>query len=226
MRKEAAQDRELKRSDRSRASPERFGKSYYHAVRSTLTKIFIEPENFENAINSEQKDKWLEAMKTEKESLNETETWDLVTKEKGRNIIPGRWVYKIKHDSNGNIDKFKARYVAKGFKQIEGIEYCDTFAPTSKPETFKFLLALSAIENFLKQMDVKAAYLHPKIDEEVNLEQPKGFEKLDSNGNKLVCKLKKSIYGLKQAAKNWYQELSNFLIQQGFERSKHDYYLF
>ena len=166
-------------------------------------------------------------MKTEIESLNETQTWDLVPREKGQNIIPGRWVYKIKHDSNGNIDKFKARYVAKGFKQIEGIEYSDTFAPTSKPETFKILLALSAIENFfLKQMDVKAAYLHPKIDEEVYLEQPKGFEKLDRNGNKLVCKLKKSIYGLKQAAKNWYQELSNFLIQQGFERSKHDYCLF
>ena len=173
LRKEAAQDRELKRSDRSRAPPERFGKSYSHAVQSTLTKNFIEPENSENAVNSEQKDKWLEAMKTEIESLNETQTWDLVPKEKGQKIIPGRWVYKIKHDSNGNIDKFKARYVAKGFKQIEGIEYSDTFAPTSKPETFKILLALSAIENFfLKQMDVKAAYLHPKIDKEVYLEQP------------------------------------------------------
>ena len=75
-------------------------------------------------------------------------------------------------------------------------------------------------------MDVKAAYLHPKIDERVYLEQPAGFEKLDSNGNHLVCKLKKSIYGLKQAAKNWYQELSIFLIQQCFERSKHDYCLF
>ena len=166
-------------------------------------------------------------MQTEIESLNETETWDLVPKGKGQNIIFGRWVYKIKHDSNGNIDNFKARYVAKGFKQIGGIQYSDTFAPTSKLETFKILLALSAIENFfLKQMDVKAAYLHPKIDKDVYLEQPKGFEKLDSNGNKLVCQLKKSIHGLKQAAKNWYQELSNFLIQQGFERSKHDYCLF
>ena len=133
MRKEAAQDRELKRRDKSRAPPERFGKNYSDAVQSTLTKNFIEPENFENAINSEQKDKWLEAMKTETESLNEAETWDLVPKEKVQNIIPGRWVYKIKHDSNGNIDKFKARYVAKGFKQIEGIECSDTFAPTSKP---------------------------------------------------------------------------------------------
>ena len=84
LRKESAKDRELKRRDRSRALPERFSKNYSHAVQSTKTKNFIEPENFEEAINSEQKDKWLEAMKTEIESLNETETWDLVLKEKGQ----------------------------------------------------------------------------------------------------------------------------------------------
>ena len=75
-------------------------------------------------------------------------------------------------------------------------------------------------------MDVKSAYLHLKIEEEVNLEQPKSFEEFDSNGEKLVCKLRKSIYGLKQAAKNWYQKLSTFLMEQGFERSKHHYCLF
>ena len=80
LRKEAAQDRELKQTDRSRAPPERFGKSYSHAVQSTIRKNFVEPENFENAINSEQKDKWLEAMKTETESLYEKQTWDLVPK--------------------------------------------------------------------------------------------------------------------------------------------------
>ena len=166
-------------------------------------------------------------MKTEIENLYETEFWEFIPKEKGQHIIPGRWVYKFKHDSNGNIDKFKARFVAKGFKQIEGMEYSDTFDPTSKPETVKILLALSAIENFiLKEMDIKAAYLHPKIDKKVYLEQPKDFEKLDSNGNKFFWKLKKPIFGLKQAAKNWYRELSNFLIQQGFERSKQDYCLF
>ena len=104
-------------------------------------------------------------------------------------------MYKIKYDANGNIDIFKARYVAKCFKQIEWIEYSDTFAPTSKPETFEILLALSAIENFLlKQMDVKAAFLHPKIDEQVYLEKPKFFEKLDSNDNNLVSELKKNQY--------------------------------
>ena len=80
-------------------------------------------------------------MKAQIESLNETETWDFVPKDKEQNIIPGRWVYKIKHVSNGKIDKFKACYVAKGFKQIEGIEYSDTFAHISKPETFKILIA-------------------------------------------------------------------------------------
>ena len=90
LRKKAAQDRELKRSDSSRSPPEHFGKSYSHAVQSTLLKIFIEPEKFENAINSEQKDKWREAMKTEVENVNETQTWDLIPKEEGQNIIPGR----------------------------------------------------------------------------------------------------------------------------------------
>ena len=224
LRKEAAQDRELKWSDRSRAPPERFDKSYSHAFQRTIIINFIKPQNVEDSINSEQKDKWLEAMKAEIESLNEAETWDLVPKDKGQNFILGWWEYKIEHDSNANIDKFKDRcYVAKSFKQIEGIECSDTFAPTSKPETFKNLIALSAIWNFfLKQMDVEAAYLHPKIDEEVYLEQPRGFDMLVSNVNKLVCKLKNSLYGLKQAAKKWYQELSTSLIQQGFERSKHD----
>ena len=108
-------------------------------------------------------------------------------------------------------------YFAKGFKQIDGVDYGDTFAPTSKPETFRFILSLAAKENFtLKQMDVKSAYLHPKVKEEIYLEQPQGFEKVDDRGTKLVCRLNKSIYGLKQAAKNWYDELATFLIQQNF----------
>ena len=101
-----------------------------------------------------------------------------------------------------HIDKFKAPYVAKDFKHIEGIEYSDTFAPTSKRETFNTLLTLSAIENFfLKQIDVKAAYLHPKIDKEIYLEQPKDFETLHSNGNKLVYKLKNQYKDLSKQPK-------------------------
>ena len=95
-------------------------------------------------------------MKTERKGLNKTKTWDLVPKEKGQNIVPGPWVYITKHDSNGNIDKFKARYVAKIFKQIEGIEYPDTFTLTTKPETFEILQALSTI-NFFKLNGCKSS---------------------------------------------------------------------
>ena len=166
-------------------------------------------------------------MQTELKCLEETKTWSLVKRPSQKNVIPGKWVYKVKTKADGSIEKYKARYVAKGFKQIEGIDYSETFAPTSKPETFRTILSLAAKENFtLRQLDVKSAYLHPEIKEEIYLEQPTGFEKLDSSGNKLVCKLNKSIYGLKQAAKNWYEELAKFLIQQNFKRSKNDYCLF
>ena len=166
-------------------------------------------------------------MQTELQCLQETKTWNLVERPSQKNVIPGKWVYKVKTKADGSIEKYKARYVAKGFKQIEGIDYSETFAPTSNPETFRIILSLAAKENFtLRQMDVKSAYLHPEIKEEIYLEQSTGFEKLDSSGKKLVCKLNKSIYGLKQAAKNWYEELANFLIQQKFTRSRIDYCLF
>ena len=166
-------------------------------------------------------------MKVEVNTLNGCGTWELVEKITGQNIVPGKRVFKIKRGPKGEVEKYKARYVAKGFKQIEGIEYFETFAPTSKPETFRMLLAISAQENLkLRQLDVKSACLHPKIEEEVFLEQPPGFVKTGNKGKQLVCNLNKSIYGLKRAAKNWYQELAQFLEAQNFVRSKNDYCLF
>ena len=145
-------------------------------------------------------------MQSELQCLQETKTCNLVERPSQK-----KWVYKVKTKVDGSIEKYEARYVAKGFKQSEGTDYSETFAPTSKHETFRIILFLAAKENFtLRQMDGKSAYLHPEIKEEIYLEQPTGFEKLDSSGNTLVCKLNKSIYGLKQAAKNWYEELANF----------------
>ena len=178
-------------------------------------------------MSSSEKENWLKAMQEELKSLSDTNTWTSVERPKDKNLIPGTWVYKVKTKDDGSLVKYKARYVAKGFKQIEGTDNSETFAPTSKPETFRLILSLAAKENFvLRQMDVKSAYLHPEIKEEIYLEQPSGFEKIDPTGKKLVCRLNKSIYGLKQAAKNWYEELANFLIQQNFVRSKNDYCLF
>ena len=222
--KDARQEaKELKRSEKSRNPPETYGKNYSHNSMSFHRKL----ETYNNAMKSGEKENWTEAMLQELKSLEETKTWDLVERPNDKNVIPGKWVYKIKTKADGSLDKYKARYVAKGFKQIEGVDYGDTFARTSKPETFRLILSLAAKENFtLKQMDVKSAYLYPKIKEEIYLEQPQGFEKFDEKGSKLVCRLNKSIYGLKQAAKIWYEELATFHIQQNFKRSKNDYCLF
>ena len=142
-------------------------------------------------------------MQEELKPLSDTNIWTLVERLKDKNVNPGKWVYKVKTKADGSLDKYRARYVAKGFKQIEGTDYTETFAPTSKPETFRPVLSLAAKRSFiLRQMDVKSAYLHAKIKEKIYLEQPSGFEKIDPSGKKLACRLNKSIYGLKQAAKN------------------------
>ena len=125
---------------------------------------------------------------------------DLSRESKNKHIIPEKWIHKAKTQADGSLEKYKARYVAKSFKQIEGMDYSETFAPTSKPKT---LIPWQRKKIFtLRLMDVKSADLHPKINEEICLEQPSGFDKLETSGKNLVCKLNKSIYVLKQAAKN------------------------
>ncbi len=125
------------------------------------------------------------------------------------------------------MDKYKARYVTKGFAQIEGLDFFETYAPTCKPETFRILLGAAAQKDLhLNQMDVKSTYLHSPIEEEIYLEQPEGFVKRGENEQTLACKLNKSIYGLRQAAKNWYEALAKLLIENGFQRSRNDYCLF
>ena len=110
---------------------------------------------------------------------------------------------------------------------MERLDYFETFAPTCNPETFRILLQKSAKQDYvMHQFDVKTAFLHSPIDEEVYLEQPPEFVKQGSDGEKLVYRQNKSIYGLKQAANNWYKGLANFLLRQGFTRSRNDHCLF
>ena len=166
-------------------------------------------------------------MKDEVKALQDNGTWDLVRPPTDRDVISGKWVYKVNLGPSGQVDKYKARYVAKGFKQVEGLDYFETFPPTCKPETFRILVQLSAKQgHVMQQFDVKTAFLHSPIVEEVYLEQPQEFVKRGSDGEKLVCQLNKSIYGLKQAANNWYKELANFLLRPGFTRSRNDHCLF
>ena len=215
----------LPRESRNRRPPERYGLSYTFNI--TKEENIQEPKSYNEAIRSPHAENWRKAMQAEYESLMDNNTWTLVDEPEDQQVLPGKWVYKVKYRANGQVDKLKARYVAKGYAQIEGIDFFGTYAPTCKPETFRILLATAARKDlYLGQMDVKSAYLHSKIEEEIYLEQPDGFVKKANSGQKLVCKLNKSIYGLKQAAKNWYEALTSLLLKKGFKRSCNDYCLF
>ena len=216
----------LPRASRNRRPPERYGNPYtFNTIQHQETAT--EPKTYEEAVKSNKAKQWKEAMQAEVESLENNDTWTFVDRQKDKNVLPGKWVYRVKYGADGQVDKYKTRYVAKGYAQVEGIDFFETYAPTCKPETFRTLLAVAAQKDLhLGQMDVKSAYLHSAIEEEIYLEQPQGFVKRGQNGETLVCKLNKSIYGLKQAAKNWYEALANLLISSGFHRSRNDYCLF
>ena len=123
-----------------------------------------------------------------------------------------------KHATDGNVEKYKARFIARGFTQKEGIDYDETFAPVSRYTTIRTIISLAAVFGWkLHQMDVKTAFLNGKIDEEVYIEQPESFV---THGNKThVCKLKKALYGLKQAPRVWYARMDGFLHNLGFSKS-------
>ena len=143
---------------------------------------YVEPKIVYEAMRGDDWDQWHRAMKDEVKALQDNETWILVRPTTDRDVIPVKWV-KVKLGPSGQVDKYKARYVATGFKQVEGLDYFETFAPTCKSETFRILLQLSVKQgHVMHQFDVKTAFLHSPIEEEVYLEQPQG-----SDGEKLVC---------------------------------------
>ena len=162
------------------------------------TDIGVEndPETFSQAISCNESELWYKAMKDELDSMKSNEVWDLIELPKGVQAIGCKWVYKTKRDSLGNIERYKARLVAKGFTQKEGIDYTETFSPVSKKDSLRIILALVAhLDLELQQMDVKTTFLNGDLEEEVYMKQPEGFSSRE--GEHLVCKLKKSIYGLK-----------------------------
>ena len=163
-------------------------------------------------------------MKEEIDSLEENETFEIVELPEGKNSVGGRWVYNVKQGS-GNDDSciYKARYVAKGYSQTYGVDYFSTFAPTARLSTIRMVINIAVqCEYLIHQMDVKSAYLNAPIDCEIYMDQPEGFEKgvYGRNGRKLVYKLKKSLYGLKQSANNWKEMLCEFFMKTQCEQSK------
>lgn len=185
-------------------------------------KINSTPQSYQDAILSPESRKWKEAMHEELNALWDNETFELTHLPEGRTSVGGRWVYTIKLGPNGE-EKYKARYVAKGYCQIPGVDYHETFSPTARMTSVRMLMQLAVQKDMvLHQMDVKTAYLNAPIDCELYVEQPEGYEEVGRNGEKLVCKLRKSLYGLKQSGRNWNSMLHQYFIQGSFVQSQAD----
>ncbi|PNX62606.1 copia-type polyprotein, partial [Trifolium pratense] len=132
----------------------------------------------------------------------------------GAKKIGVKWIYKTKYNEQGKIDKYKARLVAKGYSQQYGIDYNEVYAPVARWDTIRTLLAIAAARSwYVYQLDVKSAFLHGELEEEVYVEQPLGYLK---EGKDKVYRLKKSLYGLKQAPRAWYSKIEAYFCSEGF----------
>ena len=186
-----------------------------HTVDKTI------PRSVEDARACEEAEEWEKAMKSELDNLKKMKTWELTDLPPGRTAIGSRMVFNKKQDAKRCVREFKARLVAQGFGQKPGVDFSHdgTFAPVMRFETLRTALALSAVNGWkLRQLDVKGAYLNGYLDEEIYMRQPPGFE----DGTGRVCRLRRSLYGLKQAGNIWNRELDTALVDLGFKRLKSD----
>ena len=157
----------------------------------------IEPKNFNEA--SEDKN-WIITMIEELDQIEKNETWELVLRPANKNVVGTKWVFKNKLNEKGQIVRNKARLTCKGYAQIEGQDFDETFSPVARMESIGMFLAYACHKNFkVYQMDVKSAFLNGNLEEEVYMEQPEGFSLTDKSD--YVCKLKKALYGLKQSTR-------------------------
>lgn len=183
-----------------------------------------EPRTLAEAQQSYQWSKWKDACDDEVKSLRLNKTWRLKKRTAGMHVLRGKWVFKIKRGPDGSVQKYKARWVVRGFEQREGSDYNDTFATVVKPMSYKAIFAIAAAMDYhIEQMDVKTAFLYGAIDEEIYVEQPTGFEQGEPDE---VCRLDKALYGLKQSPRIWYNTLTKFLKGLGFEPLSADWSVF
>src|SRR6202008_998282 len=177
-----------------------------------------EPLNYQDAVKSDQASNWEIAMKEELKALKKANTWTIVDKPAKRSVVSCKWVYKIKQNPDGSIARYKARLVARGFTQRPGFDYDETFSPVVRYESLRLLLAISAHHGWKpQQCDVKSAFLHGDLQEEIYMELPPGHGQPGK-----VAKLNKCLYGLKQSSREWYAKLSKSLEQKGFVSAHFD----
>jgi hypothetical protein len=182
------------------------------------------PSSLAQALASPAAQQWRQAMDEEMASLSAHRTWDLEEVPAGRKPVACRWVYALKRNEKGIIQRYKARLVAKGFSQKPGVDYGDIWAPVGQYKTLRILLAVVAAKDFhLHQLDIKTAFLHGDIDEDIYMMQPPGYQKA---GDSRACRLRRALYGLKQASRSWHHKLKTFLAEAGFQASEADPCLF
>jgi hypothetical protein len=222
-------DPSLRRSQRLRKSTIPDDYEVYAAENIEWDEIYMsedidtegDPTTYEAAMRSANSSKWLSVMEDELESMKMNKVWDLEVIPHGAKTVGCKWVYKRKRDSRGNIERYKARLVAKGFTQREGIDYHETFSPVSTKDSFRIIMALVAhFDLELHQMDVKTAFLNGELEENVFMAQPKGF--VMSGKERMGYHLRRSIYGLKQASRQWYIKFDQTIRKFGFEENKED----
>lgn len=178
-----------------------------------------DPQTIKQALESDNKLDWQRAMDSEYSSLLKNNTWTLTELPVGKKIIPCKWVFKTKLDADGNVSKYKARLVIKGYEQKFGVDYTEVYAPVVRLTTIRYLLGIAAKHNlFIEQLDAVCAFLQGDIDVELYMSQPPHYE----DGSVQVCKLNKSIYGLKQASRAWNKKLDSYLFEIGFKKSELD----
>ncbi|KAL6269518.1 hypothetical protein ACE6H2_026429 [Prunus campanulata] len=196
----------------------------YQCYHTTIPVISAadEPSSYRMAAQSPA---WVKAMQEELEALQMQGTWSLVPCPSQKNIVGSKWIYKIKRNADGSIARYKARLVAQGFSQQPGLDFSETFSPVVRHTTVRLILSLAAMNKWcLRQLDVKNAFLHGDLEEEVYMRQPPGFE--DSKHPDFVCRLAKSLYGLKQAPRAWNAKFTGYLPALGFKSSHSDPSLF
>ena len=189
----------------------------------TINSYPSNPLTYKQAMDSPNKDKQIKAMITEIKELRKQNVWVLVNPTSNMNILKGKQVYKTKYNKDGTINKYKARYVAKGFQQKYGIDFIETFSNTVKPMVFRALFIIAAFMDLeIIQWDIKSAFPNAPLSKEIHMYQPEGF----NNGTNRVCLLKRALYGLKQAAREFYRFLAGILRDLGFRPLYHDQSVF
>ncbi|KAK8931081.1 hypothetical protein KSP39_PZI016518 [Platanthera zijinensis] len=210
----------LRRSDRARHPPARYSASEF-----VLLTDAGEPEIYSEAVESAERHHWMAAMQEEMQLLRTNHTYDLVRLLKGKKALKNRWIFRLKEGASPTPPRYKARLVVKGFAQRQGIDFDEIFSPVVKMSSIQVVLGLVArLDLEVEQMDVKTAFLHGDLEDELYMEQPDGYCIRGKEG--YVCRLKKSLCGLKQAPRQWYQKFKTFMGEIDFTKTTLDHCVF